>query len=104
MDPIVLGLAAGTVFALFEIVLVRLRRWPSPYEEFGVLVASAVNRFTTGLVIPNVEIGIPLWATGLGIGLLLALPIAVVGRRTVGPLGFGMVGGITIAAIAELTG
>lgn len=102
MDPILLGLICGVVFAAFEGVLVVLGRWPRPHEAFGVLIASAANRFATGLVIPNVDIGLTLWASGLVIGLLLALPIAAVSRRTVGPLGLGAVGGMTIAALAEL--
>jgi hypothetical protein len=104
VDPILLGVIAGVVFALLEVVLVLLGQWPGAREEFSVLVASAVNRFATGLFIPNVDLGMPLWVTGIVIGIVLALPIAAVGRRTVGPLGLGAVGGITIAAVAELTG
>lgn len=102
MDPILLGLICGGVFAAIEVVLVLLGRWPRPYEAFSVLVASAVNRFVTGLLIPNADIGLTLWASGLLIGVLLALPIAAVSRRTIGPLGLGAVGGMTIAALAEL--
>lgn len=102
MDLVLLGLICGGVFAAIEFGLVLLGRWPRPHEEFRVLVASSANRFATGLVIPNADIGLPLWASGLVIGLLLALPIAAVSRRTVGPLGLGAVGGITIAALAEL--
>ncbi len=102
MDPILLGVICGSVFAAFEGVLVLLGRWPRPYEAFSVLIAAAANRFATGLVIPNADIGLTLWASGLVLGLLLAIPIAVVSRRTVGPLGMGAVGGITIAALAEL--
>jgi hypothetical protein len=103
MDPVVLGIIAGAVFASLEFALVVLGRWPSPRDEVRVLVASAANRFATGLIIPNVEIGVTPWAAGLIIGTLLALPVAAVGLRTVIPLGLGALGGITIAAVAELT-
>ncbi|MDA0351995.1 MAG: hypothetical protein O3A10_07285 [Chloroflexi bacterium] len=102
MDPILLGLIAGSVFAALEVLLVLVGRWPGQAEEFWVLVASAANRFATGLVIPTSDIGLPLWASGLMFGALLAVPIAAVARRTVEPLGLGVVGGITIAAVAQL--
>lgn len=103
VDPVLLGVISGAVFAGFELGLVHFSRWPSPSYEFGALVASASNRFATGLLIPNADIGIPLWASGLAIGMLLALPIAAISRNIVGPVGLGAVGGVTIAAIAELT-
>ena len=102
MDPVLLGVICGVAFAAIEVVLVLFGRWPGPAEEARVLIASSANRFVTGLIIPNTDIGLTLWASGLVIGLLLALPIAAVSRRTVGPLGLGAVGGMTIAALAEL--
>lgn len=67
-----------------------------------MLVVSVTSRFLTGLLIPTVDLGVALWITGLFLGLALTVPIVVVSRRWVGPLGLGVLGGFVIASIAEL--
>lgn len=67
-----------------------------------MLIVLLTSRFLTGLLIPTVDLGVELWITGLFLGLALTVPIVVVSRRWVEPLGLGVVGGFVIAAIAEL--
>jgi hypothetical protein len=54
------------------------------------------------LLIPTVDLGVERWVTGLFLGFALSVPIVVVSRRWVGPLGLGVIGGFVIASIAEL--
>jgi hypothetical protein len=92
----------GSVFAIAEAGAVLFVRWPGAGRELRTLAVSVVGRFLTGLLVPTVDLGVALWATGLLLGIGLSIPIAVVSRTYAGPLGVGAVGGIVIAAIAEL--
>ena len=92
----------GFVFASLEPALVLFTRWRAAGRGWRVLIVSLTSRFLTGLLIPTVDLGVPLWMTGLFLGLALTVPLVVVSRRWVGPLGLGAIGGFVIAAIAEL--
>ena len=103
MEPVVLGLVCGVIFAVAEAGAVLLARWPNAGRERRTLVVSVVSRFSTGLLIPTADLGVALWVTGLLLGIGLAIPVAVVSRTYAAPLGIGAVGGVVVAAIAELT-
>src|SRR5262245_48452187 len=77
MDPVVLGIVFGAVFAAFDVANIGRMHWPSHRERLEALTAAAIERFMIGLLIPTVDLGTPRWLTGVIIGTSLSLPTAI---------------------------
>jgi len=63
------------------------------------LLAAFADRFAIGLVIGCVQLPGPGWAVGLGFGLLLSLPSAIVTKAYVPILVIGGLGGLVIGGL-----
>jgi hypothetical protein len=58
------------------------------------------HRFGIGFVICNASLPRGSWLNGLGLGLLLSLPDALITKAWIPILGFGAAGGIVIGLLA----
>jgi hypothetical protein len=93
MNALVLGVLAGLVFGVVDVLLMI----PLKMEDKGTAMAGAfVGRFAIGFLIPVVSLPMPGWAVGALIGLLISLPDAIITKTYVPILGVGLVGGILI--------
>lgn len=98
MSRLKIGLIAGVIFGIIDIVPMMFMDLPSR----NIAMAGAfANRFAIGFLIPNTALPLSGWIKGLVIGLLLSIPDAII-TGAFGPiLGFGAVGGIVIGYIAD---
>jgi hypothetical protein len=96
MSKLLLGLVCGLVFGVVDILLMI----PLQFADKKAAMAGAfVNRFAIGLVIGATNLALPGWIAGLGWGVLLSLPDAIITKSwapiTIG----GAIGGIVIGLI-----
>jgi len=93
MTKLILGLVAGLIFGILDVLLMI----PISMNDKPIaMLASFINRFAIGFFIAMVDIPIPSWSKGLLIGLLLSLPDAIITKAYAPILGVGIVGGIII--------
>ena len=71
-------------------------------EASRAMAAAFANRFGIGLVVALAPLRgtVPWWLEGLGFGLLLSLPDAIITRAWAPILGMGAVGGLIVAFVA----
>ena len=99
MSSLALGLIAGFIFGVVDVVLMLPMSFP---DKRTALLAAFLSRFGIGLVIPLVNLPTwPGWLVGLMIGVLLSLPDAVVTKSYVPILIGGAVGGLIIGGITR---
>lgn len=67
----------------------------------AAIIAAFINRFAMGLVIPTVDVSLPLAFTGLLVGVLFSLPEAIITRAYAPIMVFGAVGGLAVDFIAQ---
>ncbi|HEY7682717.1 MAG TPA: hypothetical protein VH879_08750 [Gemmatimonadales bacterium] len=68
-------------------------------DRRGALTAAFLNRFGIGLMIGCVQVVAPGWLVGLGIGLLLSAPSAIITKAYPPILGMGALGGLIIGGV-----
>ena len=78
---------------------------PMKFPDKRVALSAAfLNRFAIGFLIPLVKValpGSPGWLAGLGVGLLLSLPDAIVTKAYVPIIVVGLIGGTLIGVIVS---
>lgn len=94
MNKLLAGLIAGLAFGIIDILLMIPLEMP---HKNIALMGAFFNRFAIGFFIPNLTLHIPMWLTGLLVGLLLSLPDAIITSAyspilTVGVIGGGIIG------------
>jgi hypothetical protein len=96
MSTPLLGVVAGLVFGAISVGLMM----PMSFRDKPAALTSAfVERFAIGLVIGCVQLPWPGWATGLGFGLLLSIPSAIITKTYVPILVTGTIGGLAIGGL-----
>lgn len=96
MATIAASALAGLAFGLVAVGLMLPMRFD---DKPKALAAAFVNRFAIGFLIGLVALPGPGWAVGLGLGLLLSVPEALVTGAYAPILGVGAVGGAVIGFV-----
>ena len=96
MSRLLLGVICGLAFGVVDIAIMMPMSFP---DKRAAIAAAFIARFGIGFVIGATNLPWPGWAVGLGFGLLLSIPDAVI-TKTYGPIiGMGALGGIIIGVI-----
>jgi hydrogenase/urease accessory protein HupE len=100
MNKILLGLICGLVFAIIDVLIMIPLKYETNRKRIEAMTAAFIERFMIGLLIPLVDLKIPLPASGLILGLMLSIPSAIITRAYAPIIGIGVVGGLIIGFIA----
>ena len=92
------GLLAGIAFGAISVGMMMPLQFP---DKRAALVGAFLNRFAIGLLIPLVHLGVADWLLGLGLGILLSLPDAIITKAFAPIIGVGAVGGTIIGWLAS---
>ena len=98
MTSISYGLLAGIAFGAISVGMMIPLRFA---DKRAALLGAFVNRFAIGLLIPLVHLGVAGWLLGLGLGILLSLPDAIITKAFAPIIGVGAVGGTIIGWLAS---
>lgn len=99
MTPLAYALVAGLAFGALSVGLMLPMEFP---DKRAALLGAFLNRFAIGFLIPLVQLGLPSWLLGLGVGILLSLPDAIITKALAPIIGVGAVGGTIIGWLASL--
>jgi hypothetical protein len=98
MSPITFGLLAGLLFGAIDVALMIPMTFP---DKKTAMLAAFASRFAIGFLIAVTRMGIPGWARGALVGLLISVPDAIV-TKAYGPiLATGVIGGAIIGALSD---
>ena len=97
MTSLAYGLLAGIAFGAISVGMMLPLQFP---DKRAALLGAFLNRFAIGLLIPLVHLGVAGWLLGLGLGILLSLPDAIITKAFAPIIGVGAVGGAIIGWIA----
>ena len=97
MSRLTFGLTAGILYGMASVATMLPMAFP---DKRAALLGAFLNRFAIGLLIPVVVLPAPRWAIGLGLGVLLSLPDAIITKAFVPIVGLGAVGGLVIGWLA----
>jgi hypothetical protein len=98
MSPLLQGIVSGVVFGALTVASMLPMKFP---DKPAALAGAFVNRFSIGLLIPLLKVSLawPGWLLGLGVGLLISLPSAIITKVYAPILIIGVVGGAIIGAL-----
>jgi hypothetical protein len=104
MPRLLLGLISGLVYGALSALSMLPLAFP---DKRAALTGAFLNRLSIGVVLgavigaPQIErLGMPPWATGLAVGVLLSLADAVITRAYVPIIALGALGGAVIGWLA----
>ena len=98
MTSVAYGLLAGIAFGAASVGMMIPLEFP---DKRAALLGAFLNRFAIGLLIPLVHLGVAGWLLGLGLGILLSLPDAIITKAFAPIVGVGAVGGTIIGWLAS---
>ena len=98
MTSVAYGLLAGTAFGAVSVGMMVPLQFP---DKRAALLGAFLNRFAIGLLIPLVNLGVAGWLLGLGLGILLSLPDAIITKAFAPIIGVGAIGGTIIGWLAS---
>ena len=102
MSRVELGVICGAVFGTLAVLMMLPLHFP---DKRTALTAAFLDRFAIGFVISVADVPGSAWAAGMGFGLLLSAPSALVTKAWVPILGIGAIGGGVIGVVvAHFTG
>ena len=96
MTPLTYGLMAGVLFGAIAVAPMFGMTFT---DKRAAISAAFIERFSIGLVIALVDTPWPSWAAGLGFGILLSLPSALITKASRPILAVGAVGGLVIGIL-----
>jgi len=96
MSPLTYGLIAGVLFGAIAVAPMFKMTFA---DKRAAISAAFIERFSIGLIIALVDTPWPSWAVGLGFGILLSLPSALITKATRPILAVGAVGGLVIGIL-----
>jgi len=96
MTHLTYGLLAGTTFGAVAITPMFKMTFA---DKRAAISAAFIERLSIGLVISLVTLPYPTWAVGLGFGVVLSLPSALITKAYVPIMVLGAVGGLVIGII-----
>jgi hypothetical protein len=97
MSRLAFGIIAGLAFGTLSVAMMLPLSFP---DRRAALLGAFLNRFAIGFLIPLVGLPIPTWIVGLGLGILLSLPDAIITKALAPILGIGSLGGLIIGWLA----
>lgn len=97
MSRLTFGLLAGIAYGVLSVASMLPLSFP---DRRAALAGAFLNRFAIGLLIPVAALPGPRWAVGLGIGILLSLPDAIITKAAAPIVGLGALGGLVIGWLA----
>ncbi|MCB1517804.1 MAG: hypothetical protein KDJ19_09345 [Hyphomicrobiaceae bacterium] len=94
MTPILYGVVAGIIFGAISVLVMLPMKFDNARQAY---TASFFSRFSIGFVVPLIGLPLPMWASGLFIGLLISISDAIVTKAyapilIMGTFGGGLVG------------
>jgi hypothetical protein len=93
------GLISGLIFGAISVAMMLPMEFP---DKRAALLGAFLNRFAIGVVIGCVALpNWPGWLIGLGFGLLLSLPPAIITKAYAPIIVIGLVGGAIIGGIVH---
>lgn len=93
MNPLLLGIICGLVFATADVLLMLPLEFP---DKRTALFAAFASRFAIGFLIPMCRLPVPRFVSGAIVGVLISLPDAII-TKSYGPILIsGLVGGTII--------
>jgi len=98
MTAVAYGLLAGIAFGAISVGMMLPLQFA---DKRAALLGAFLNRFAIGLLIPLVNVGVAGWLIGLGLGVLLSLPDAIITKTFAPILGVGAVGGTIIGLLGS---
>src|SRR5690349_5547733 len=98
MTSVTYGLLAGAAFGAISVGMMLPMEFP---DKRAALLGAFLNRFAIGLLIPLVHLGVVGWILGLGLGVLLSLPDAIITKAFAPIIGVGAVGGSIIGWLSS---
>jgi hypothetical protein len=99
MTPLIQGTVSGLIFGGLTVASMLPMKFP---DKPAALTAAFLNRFSIGLFIPLLKgpLASPGWLVGLGVGVLLSLPSAIITKAAAPIMIIGAIGGAVIGAFA----
>jgi hypothetical protein len=97
MTSVAYGLLAGIAFGAISVGMMLPLQFP---DKRAALLGAFLNRFAIALLIPLVHLSVAGWLLGLGLGILLSLPDAIITKAFAPIICVGAVGGAIIRWIA----
>jgi hypothetical protein len=101
MDKVTLGLICGAAFGIISAGIMIPMKLGDRRQKIESLIASFLERFMLGFLIPVVCIGLNPIITGALLGAGLSVPTAVITRAYAPIIGIGIAGGIIIGVITN---
>jgi hypothetical protein len=99
MNHLLFGVITGLVFGALSVAIMIPLKLP---DKKAAMIASFLNRFAIGLIIPLISLDAPAWAIGAAVGLLVSLPEAVITKSYLPIIGFGVLGGLLVGFASGL--
>jgi hypothetical protein len=96
MPRLLLGTISGLVFGALAVASMIPLSFP---DKTAALTGAFLNRFAIGFVIGSASLPLAPWAQGLGFGILLSLPDAIITKAFAPILILGAVGGLIIGFV-----
>ena len=97
MSRLTFGIVAGIAYGAMAVATML----PLPFpDKRAALLGAFLNRFAIGFLIPLVTLRQPRWLIGLGLGILLSLPDAIITKAFAPIVGMGALGGLIIGWLA----
>lgn len=97
MSRLTFGIVAGITYGALTVGTMLPMSFP---DKRAALLGAFLNRFAIGFLIPLVALPQPRWAIGLGLGILLSLPDAIITKAFAPIVGMGAIGGLLIGWLA----
>lgn len=103
MSRMTLGLVCGLVFGVLDVLIMIPLKFDNNRKKYEAMSSAFLERFMTGFVIPNIELGIHPVFTGVIMGLGFSVPTAIITRAYIPIIGTGAVGGLIIGIVTKMT-
>lgn len=101
MEPIVLGILLGLVYAVIDIIPMLRMELP---DKRAAIIGAFINRFSIGFLVPNALPTLDPILRGLLLGTVLSLPDAIITKAYIPIMAFGVVGGFIVGVVTRLVG
>ena len=101
MNSILLGIILGTVYGVVAVAPMTKMTFS---DKRAAMAGAFINRFAIGFLIPNALVGINPILRGLGLGIMLSLPVALITKSYRPIMALGVIGGLLIGMITQLAG
>jgi hypothetical protein len=98
MARIPLGLICGVAFGTLAVLMMLPLSFP---DKRTALTAAFLDRFAIGFVIAVADVPGPAWLVGMGFGLMLSAPSALITKAWRPIIGIGALGGGLIGVVVS---